>query len=250
MDIAAVAAAAAVAETITHPIDFVKTRRQLFGDSIFPLPRPRVVYASLPPAILRHWVYTTSRVRLYETLSDGVRPASPEGSEAPDGEYGVHWKGALEVQGGLAQKFLAGVVAGGTAQFIATPTDVLKVRLQTGKSLPSVRDLYRGWRPNVARAVCVNVGELVAYDVGKTWLSEHVAAPLVVPLASLHSGFWSTLLSTPADVVKTRMMATQATAMQAILEGSLFRGFFLNWCRLGPWQFTFWMTYEHLRFSD
>ena len=236
MDIAAVAVAAAVAETVTHPIDFVKTRRQLFGNSIFPLPRPRAVYASLPPAILRHWVYTTSRVGLYETLSDG--PGVPAS---------LHWKGALEVQGGLAQKLLAGVVAGGAAQFIATPTDVLKVRLQTEKPMPGIRELYRGWRPNVARAVCVNVGELVAYDVGKTWLSEHVAAPLVVPLASLHSGFWSTLLSTPADVVKTRMMATQATAIQAILEGSLFRGFFLNWCRLGPWQFTFWMTYEHIR---
>jgi len=67
--------------------------------------------------------------------------------------------------------------------------------------------------------------------------------------------FWSTLLSTPADVIKTRLMADSKHTMfqcaKDIIrnEGflSLWKGFFPNWFRLAPWQFVFWTTYERLR---
>ena len=92
---------------------------------------------------------------------------------------------------------------------------------------------------------------------------------LVVFLSAVHSGFWGSLCSTPADVVKSRMMAdperyptvwktlgktyaegtgTGGTGANSIASLKVFwRGFFATWSRLGPWQLCFWLTYETTR---
>lgn len=79
-------------------------------------------------------------------------------------------------------------------------------------------------------------------------------------LSAVASGFFSSLVSTPVDVVKTRLMAQnprrpQYRGMADCLaqtwrgEGlqGLFKGFIPTWARLGPWQLTFWVTVEQLR---
>ena len=105
----------------------------------------------------------------------------------------------------------------------------------------------------------VNIGELVAYDTGKKYLLNYMNDNVYCHgLASLHSGFWSTLLSTPADVIKTRMMSDSNHTMTRVArdiiknEGflSLWKGFIPIWCRLAPWQFIFWVTYEQLRIAN
>jgi len=249
--------ASLIAETITHPIDFVKTRRQVLKTNVSVI---RIgidtwnsagilgFFPAIVPAVIRHWVYTTLRVGLYERLR------SKDDS--------------------LFQKSISGLAAGGIAQAIASPTDLVKVRMQvntlTGtKQYTGVMDVvrkvyqkdglrgfYQGWKPNVIRAMAVNMGELVAYDSGKRWLLNYMrdSTPCHV-LASIYSGFWATFCSTPADVLKSRLMAGQYVSMYSCLvetvkkEGGLamWKGFFPNWMRLAPWQLIFWVSYEFCR---
>jgi hypothetical protein len=71
------------------------------------------------------------------------------------------------------------------------------------------RALWRGWVPNCQRAALVNLADMATYDHVKqyvlrnTWLPDdwrtHVCA-------SVASGLTAALVSTPADVVKTRIM--------------------------------------------
>tara|TARA_B110000908_G_C10241443_1_gene446330 strand:+ start:460 stop:1275 length:816 start_codon:yes stop_codon:yes gene_type:complete len=254
--------ASLIAETITHPIDFTKTQKQYLKTNVsffklcsqtFQQRGLRGFYPSIVPAVCRHWVYTTTRVGLYEHLRSK--------------------------DSNMFNKMYSGVIAGGIAQAIASPTDLVKIKLQTqilkqtqqtNKLKPDnmytiikhtykhngLRGFYYGWQPNVLRAMTVNLGELVAYDSGKQKLLQHMDDNVYCHgLASLHSGFWSTLLSTPADVLKTRMMSdskyTMIQCSKDIIqqEGvmSLWKGFFPNWFRLAPWQFIFWVTYEQLR---
>ena len=65
------------AETITHPVDFIKTQKQYIKTSVpfytlclqtFQKNGVRGFYPSIVPAVMRHWVYTTTRVGLYEHL--------------------------------------------------------------------------------------------------------------------------------------------------------------------------------------
>ena len=65
------------AETITHPVDFIKTQKQYLKTSVplytlckrtFRTSGLRGFYPSIVPAVMRHWVYTTTRVGLYEHL--------------------------------------------------------------------------------------------------------------------------------------------------------------------------------------
>ena len=249
-------ASALIAETITHPIDYMKTQKQYMntrislmeiGKNTFKTNGIRGFYPSLGPAVLRHWVYTTTRVGLYEHLRG-------EGSD-------------------FKSKAFSGVFAGGVSQFIASPIDLVKVKLQTQalrnckkeNSLSICKNIFRegglsgfyfGWKPNVLRAVTVNMGELVAYDTGKQYLLNYMNDDIYCHgLASINSGFWSTLFSTPADVLKTRLMSDSKSNMiecskniikhEGIL--SLWKGFFPIWMRLAPWQFTFWISYEQMR---
>jgi solute carrier family 25 uncoupling protein 27 len=125
-----------------------------------------------------------------------------------------------------------------------------------------LRGLWKGVTPNVQRAALVNLGELSAYDSAKQWLiqdcgkkdglSTHVSASVI-------SGFVSSVVSTPADVVKARMMSLEADTLYRgsvdclvkTVRGegfmALYKGFFPTWARQGPWQLVFWASYEQLR---
>ncbi|CAE8590283.1 unnamed protein product, partial [Polarella glacialis] len=85
---ALVAGSSALAETLTFPIDFAKTRmqlhvgRQTFRSALATALKNEgvgAVYAGLPPAVLRHIVYSSLRISLYEDLR--VYFAAREGSE-------------------------------------------------------------------------------------------------------------------------------------------------------------------------
>lgn len=77
-------------------------------------------------------------------------------------------------------------------------------------------------------------------------------------LSSISSGFISTVLSTPADVIKSRLMQKNTpynNLCDCIIKtikhegiGTLYKGFFLIWMRLAPWQLIFWISYEKLRY--
>jgi solute carrier family 25 uncoupling protein 27 len=257
MKILLVSIACSLAETVTHPIDSIKTRLQLQSNlgirgviqQFYQQNGIQGFYKSIKPAIARHWIYTTGRVTIYEKLKQ---------------EEESLW---LKVRNGF--------IAGGVSQFIASPADLIKIRIQGNPQLgvlqifksvytkEGIAGLYKGWQPNVARAGLVNIGELVAYDLSKKYMiqngfQDHIGTHFA---CSLYSGLCATILSTPADVVKSNYMNSpqsyQNSLARCILsiykEKGIFyfwRGSLLNWIRLGPWQMIFWMTYENMALAS
>lgn len=117
------------------------------------------------------------------------------------------------------------------AQVIASPADLIKVRMQADGRMISqglqprysgsfdalqkilqtegIIGLWKGVFPNVQRAFLVNMGELACYDHAKRFIIQNQIARDNIcahTLASVVSGLSATALSCPADVVKTRMM--------------------------------------------
>jgi solute carrier family 25 uncoupling protein 27 len=274
------ACAATVAETVTFPLDLTKTRLQIQGEGT---PSPTAyrgmlktavgivkeegvlkLWQGVSPAVLRHLIYTGCRMGFYEQLRENVLGRSP------DGHYPFY------------KAVLGGGMAGAAAQFIASPTDLVKVQMQMegkrrlegepvrvrgtihafAKILKEggIPALWKGWVPNVQRAALVNMGDLTAYDTTKqailryTPLQDNVVTHSI---ASGVSGLVAAIVGTPADVVKTRIMnqpqlyrsSLQCLTLTVKNEGvlALWKGFIPIWARMAPWSLTFWISYEQIR---
>ncbi|XP_028062282.1 mitochondrial uncoupling protein 3 isoform X1 [Camellia sinensis] len=223
---------AMVAETTTFPIDITKTRLQLHGESLSSsrsasalgvageiLRREGLVglYKGLSPAIVRHMFYTPIRIVFYEHLRN---------------TFVVSTDPSLS----LSTKALIGGFSGVIAQVVASPADLVKVRMQADGRMVSqgfqprysgpfdafnkilrkegFGGLWKGVFPNVQRAFLVNMGELASYDHAKHFIIQNQLAGDNIyahTLASVMSGLSATTLSCPADVVKTRMMNQTAS---------------------------------------
>ncbi|XP_071132309.1 mitochondrial uncoupling protein 4-like [Mytilus edulis] len=227
------ALAAVVAETVTYPLDLTKTRlmiqgeKNLEGNSITVKKRGMVstvigivreegatkIFQGLTPALYRHIVYTGCRMSIYEIIREKVLKRNPDGS------FPI-WKSSL-----------GGLTAGALGQFIASPTDLVKVQMQmegrrrlegkpprvknTAQAFRKIvteegfRGLYRGVVPNVQRAALVNMGDLATYDTVKQRLLRNTSLKdnwVTHTISSACSGLIAATLGTPADVVKTRIM--------------------------------------------
>ena len=274
------------------------------------------LYAGVGPAVARHLVYTPIRVILFERLRDADpwakavshwreiygRAKSPDrlGSGDESGEASIA-EGAFGRQPSFGSLLVSGLLAGGIAQTIATPIDFVKVRLQSaarhGAPTVGIRDvitdalrtegvkgLWRGAGPSVARAGLVNLGELSTYSIAKravigSGVSGFKDDGILTHVASATcSGFVAALISTPADVLKSRIMAgvkeddhserdsskygrshthlygrypgAWRTLMHILRsEGArgLYGGFVPGWLRLAPWQLVYWVSYEKFR---
>lgn len=177
------------------------------------------LWSGLTPAVLRHCVYTGSRLIIYERLRDVIKSRKKPGDGS---NFGI--------------AILAGTFSGALSQFIASPTDLVKVMMQAegkrkleGKParvsgvaqafkeiyrVGGIRGLWRGSIVNVQRAALVNLGDLGTYDLVKYYLIRNVKIynfkfqddPRTHTVSSLASGFISAVFGTPADVVKTRIM--------------------------------------------
>lgn len=197
------------------------------------------------------------------------------------------WESVARWSGALQCTLLGSLLDAGFLQIIASPADLVKVRMQADGRLVSsgqpprysgigdafskivnaegISGLWRGVGPNVQRAFLVNMGELACYDQAKRFtIEQRLAGDNIFghTIASVMSGLAATILSCPADVVKTRMM-NQASQSEGVVYrnsleclsktvkaegvGALWKGFWPTWARLGPWQFVFWISYEQLR---
>ncbi|KXJ16192.1 mitochondrial uncoupling protein 4 [Exaiptasia diaphana] len=280
-------AAATFAETVTFPLDITKTRLQIQGEraSMVSSNGHTVAYRGMvqtaigivreegllrlwngiTPAVMRHIVYTGSRMTVYEFLRNKVLKRNT------DGLFPI-WKSVI-----------SGMTAGAVGQFISSPTDLVKVQMQmegrrvlVEKRKPRVRStlhafrniikhhglkgLWKGWFPNVQRAALVNMGDLTTYDTVKHNILKHTNMKddwVLHTVSSVCSGFVASIISTPADVVKTRIMNNPSEYRGSIdcfkravkQEGffSLYKGWLPTWSRMAPWSLTFWLTYEQIR---
>lgn len=230
--------AAAVAETATYPLDITKTRLQIQGENSKVKDKSYVskekikakgmfhtavgivqqegllkLWQGVTPAIYRHLVYTGCRMTFYEVFREKLVNRKSDGSL-------VMWKSVL-----------CGSAAGALGQFLASPTDLVKVQMQMEgrrrlEGFPprvqstwhaftkilaegGIRGLWKGWVPNVQRAALVNMGDLTTYDTSKHLILKHTGLrdnAFTHMLASSCSGLIAATLGTPADVVKTRIM--------------------------------------------
>ena len=176
-------------------------------------------------------VYTGVRIVIYEQLREGVLK-----KDAVSGDFPM-WKALI-----------SGVVAGGSAQLLASPADLMKVQLQMEgrrrlEGLPprvsglwdaasqvvrrgGVRALWAGWLPNVQRAALVNMADLATYDKVKHSLLKHTDIGdnwLLHGLSSIFAGFAAAVCSTPMDVVKTRIMnqPTDSAGRHLLYKGTI-----------------------------
>jgi len=282
--------ASCVAETITMPIDVVKTRLQMDGSGgsvkqyagtmdcaskLVKSEGPGSLFKGLPPALVRQSTYGSLRYGLYGPIKGclGITPGSPV----------PLWK-----------KIVAGGLAGGVASAVANPTDLMKVRLQTdgmmkdaeGKLLPKkysgmidclmktineegVLALWTGVGPTVGRAVALAAAELATYDEAKGQIKKMGIFSDGIPLTAASafvSGFVATGVSSPFDVVKSRVMGqplnpdgtgTMYSGMvdcfvkSAKNEGpmSLYNGFWPNFGRVVPRVTIVFIVMEQLKKS-
>jgi len=272
--------AAVCAEMITFPVDTAKTRLQLQGQkrdrkwekvryrgtlhciaSIMKEEGVTSVYKGLSPAMLRQAVYGTIKFGLYYSSKEVLLRSGR--------------KETCLTNLGCA------VLAGSVSSAIATPTDLIKVRMQS-KTVPGVGGVYtmvrnirntegvvglwRGVCPTAQRAALVAGVQLPVYDCTKAWLCDGPSPPMedgVVChlLSSIFSATCAALVSNPVDVVRTRLMMERVAGgalykssfhccLQTVAtEGvtALYRGLVPAFARMGPWNITFFLVYEKLK---
>nr|XP_025964275.1 kidney mitochondrial carrier protein 1 isoform X1 [Dromaius novaehollandiae] len=275
--------ASITAECGTFPIDLTKTRLQVQGqvnDAKYKEIRYRgmvhalvrickeeglkALYSGIAPAMLRQASYGTIKIGTYQSLKRMM-------VEHPEDET-------------LMINVLCGVLSGVISSSIANPTDVLKIRMQAQGSMirggmmgnfiqiyqkEGTKGLWKGVSLTAQRAAIVVGVELPVYDLTKKhiimsgFMGDTVYTHF---LSSFTCGLAGAIASNPVDVVRTRMMnQSQQNGTHSSYKGTLdcllqtwknegffalYKGFWPNWLRLGPWNIIFFLTYEQLKKLD
>lgn len=276
------------AAAVTNPIDVIKIRMQLenemtqqkglshfnnrYYDGLIKGSGTIIrdegitgLYKGLFPSLLREGSYSTIRLGAYEPLKRLLG--------ATDTAHTPLWK-----------KICAGAVSGAVGSCIATPTDLIKIRMQAqGKicgieqkrykntwtavreifNQSGIRGLYIGVGPTVKRAAILTATQIPAYDHSKHLMLNSGLMSEGIPLhitASMIAGFFAALSTSPVDVVKTRVMnqcqitKPYKSAFDCFFktfrsEGpiGLYKGFIPNWMRIGPHTIVTFFIFEQLR---
>ena len=277
--------AACAGEAVTYPLDFTKVRLQLqnelgktlTGEAAQAKPLGMVgtarhilrteglmaMYGGLSAAALRQFVYGGIGVGLYAPIRQLVIGSSADPKTAP-----------------LHLRVLAGALSGSLGQLVANPFDLVKVRIQADGRLKALGQAPRyagtldalqripreeglgcfgkGLGPSIGRAAVINGCGIASYDFTKVQVflltgQEKGLVPQV--LGSLVSGFVSAVVSTPFDVVKTRMMnqpqgvALYSSGLDCALKTAraegilgLYTGFLPAYARLAPHRVVHFVT--------
>eukprot|EP00795_Rhopilema_esculentum_P009542 gene9542-17288_t len=275
---------------VTNPIDVIKVRLQLDNElsaskSIFADRKyrgffqggirivqeegVRGLYKGVYASALREGVYSTIRLGLYEPFKELF--GEKDRSKTP-----------------LYKKIMSGALSGSIGSAIANPTDLVKIRLQAeGKLEPGqtprykstfdafaqisrkegVRGLWRGVGPTVQRAAIITASQIPSYDHTKHALLNNKVMHEGLRLhfvSSMVAGLVCAIVTSPVDVIKTRIMNQKIMAKENGLlykstldclyktlkfEGilGLYKGFIPNWMRIGPHTIITFLIFEQLR---
>ncbi|CAI5744747.1 unnamed protein product [Peronospora destructor] len=140
--------------------------------------------------------------------------------------------------------FTSAAVSGVLQSIVMNPVEVVKVRMQLDSTLKPVgvirglgrQGLYRGYSACLARDVMFASTYFTLYDMAKTKLGVHDGTSLGWSmLAASTAGIPAAFLSTPLDLLKTRMQSRDATVKgfmntyrQVTAQGG-FRTLFSGW---------------------
>lgn len=214
----------------------------------------RGLYSGLSASLLRQLTYSTVRFGLYEDLKERATTRDPlSGStiRAPSPATLVALAAAAGFVGGIS----------------GNAADVLNVRMQHDAALPAQRrhhyphalrgmlrmaseeglgSWFRGVWPNSLRAAAMTASQVASYDILKralqrlTRLDDGLAMHFS---ASFLAGIVAATVTSPIDVIKTRVMSgTERVGLPRVLrdlyaaEGLrfMFKGWVPSFLRLGP----------------
>ncbi|KAH6621403.1 mitochondrial carrier domain-containing protein [Chaetomium sp. MPI-SDFR-AT-0129] len=259
--------ASSLAACVTHPLDLVSVRLQtrtgdmpksMSGTFIHIIKHngPLGLYNGLSASLLRQITYSTTRFGIYEELK------SRFSSKKTDPTTGKPKPPSLPLL--IAMASASGFIGG----IAGNAADVLNVRMQHDAALPpaqrrnyahaldglvrmvreeGVASIFRGVWPNSARAAAMTASQLASYDVFKRTLLR--VTPLRDGLAvhfsaSFLAGVVAATVTSPIDVIKTRVMSATGGnhGVVGVLrevyakEGMrwMFKGWVPSFLRLGP----------------
>eukprot|EP00118_Oscarella_pearsei_P006052 m.27642 g.27642 ORF g.27642 m.27642 type:complete len:283 (+) comp30240_c0_seq1:34-882(+) len=260
--------AGSMAACFTHPLDLVKVQLQtqqkvekgMVRMSIHVVKSQgfRGLYRGLSASITRQMTYTTVRFAVYELARERLVANSTD-------------------EPLFYQKVLLATLGGFFGAFAGNPADLVNVRMQNDAKLPKnlqrgykhifhgawcvareegIRALWSGVSMNIARSILMTIGQISIYDQAKQMLlvtgyfRDNIATHLT---ASVISGFAATILTQPADVMKTRMMNSpngvlfhlKHTAMAGPM--GFYKGFVPAFIRLSPHTILLFLFVEQLR---
>lgn len=211
----------------------------------------------LTASLLRQITYSTTRFGVYEELKEVFTTATSKPSFP-----------AL-----IAMASTSGFLGG----IAGNPADIMNVRMQNDASLPAAqrrnyknaieglirmtreegfKSLFRGVWPNSTRAVLMTASQLASYDIFKKELLDRTSMgdSLYTHFsASFMAGFVATIVCSPVDVIKTRVMSAHThdglwTLVAKITKneglGWMFRGWVPSFIRLGPHTIATFMFLE------
>ncbi|EDW63534.1 mitochondrial uncoupling protein 4 [Drosophila virilis] len=279
------------AEMFCYPLDVLKTRMQIQGEnasktysnikysgmlgtarSIIREEGLAKLYGGVSAMVLRHAIYTGLKMYMYDTLREALI---------------IDKDGKLELT--FLRGAICGIVAGAGATLLTSPTDLIKVQMQMESKRrlmgepPRIHNVYqaltstykaggivalwKGTLPNAWRSGLVTLGDVSFYDLSKRQLMDILNMPdnlLIQFLGAMIAGLSGAVLSTPADVVKSRMMNqpvdkagrglhyrgtmdcfTKLVQQEGFM--AMYKGFLPYWLRVGPWTLIFWLTFEQIR---
>lgn len=213
----------------------------------------RGLMKGITASMLREASYSSIRMGLYDSVKILM---APQGT----GKHEFYFW----------QKLVAGASSGALGSFIATPTDLVKIRFQSYsprhknpykntfdafyqiiKHENGIYGLYKGATPTVVRAALLTSMQLSSYDHSKQIMIRSgyfQDNPLTHIIASIISGLITTTVVNPADVIKTRIMCDNTSANRLyknpidcvyktmLREGpwAFMKGWLPNYLRLGP----------------
>jgi len=222
-----------IAEVFTFPFDNVKTRIQMNGKAGMPFYTSTTncifvtfsnngfngFFKGISAALLRQITYSSVKIYFYEHFKKIFR------LDAKDSSF--------------IKKFISGGCAGAIGCVIGNPFDILKIRLINDINgikykgiidatrqiiaVDSYAGFFKGLNVNIARAVSLNAAELSCFDQFKD-IFENMGLKrtglLNIFFSSCAAGFFGSLVSSPADVTKSRFMnqMKNGTAIKCALD--------------------------------
>jgi len=267
--------ASCCAALCSHPLDTLKVRLQTevgkgeggvvkSAVAIIQNEGFRALYKGLSASLLRQITYSTTRFAVYEGLKE-QKMKSDNVTSLP-----------------TSYMVLYSMVGGGLGGVAGNPADIVNIRMQAdGRRIPSKRRNYKnaidglfriiknnGWLalfsglgPNVTRAMLMTSGQLVSYDVikGKLLSTKYFSDNIPTHFtSSLMAGFIATLVCSPADVTKTRVMNAQPGEYRSATEcfmhilrkeggRAFFKGFWPSFYRLAPHTIVMFLVLEQIK---
>ncbi|KAJ0166153.1 Mitochondrial dicarboxylate transporter [Colletotrichum tanaceti] len=258
--------ASSMAACVTHPLDLARPCRHvgvrlqvrrpdapknMSGTVVHILRNHGVtgLYNGLSASLLRQMTYSTVRFGAYEEMK--IRATRANNGKAPAFPVLVAMASAAGFVGGIS----------------GNAADVLNVRMQQDAALPAAErrnyshalegmlrmareeglmSWFRGVLPNSMRAAAMTASQLASYDTFKGMLIRHT--PMGDNLtthftASFLAGVMAATVTSPIDVIKTRVMSattqeglahTLAKIYKAEGFGWMFKGWVPSFLRLGP----------------